>query len=90
MIRMSLTNQKDVLTNAVVALTVKSTSEAHDVSIVGAPAETAGVYVPVLLYEEEEQEGAAGEAEAKPQDGGYCPARRWAMVTKLAKDHVKS
>jgi hypothetical protein len=90
MIRTSSTKRKGVLTNAVVALTVKSTSDVHDVSIVGAPAATAGVYVPVLLYDEDEQEDDAGEAEAKPQDAGYCPARRCAMVTKLAKDHVRS
>lgn len=58
------------------ALTVKSTSDAHAVSTVGAPAATAGVYDPVLLSEEAAQEDAGGKAEAKPQDGGYCPVRR--------------
>jgi hypothetical protein len=87
---MNSVKQTEVLTNAVVAMTVKSTSDAHDVSTVGAPAAMAGVYDPVLLYDEGEQEDGGGEAEAKPQDTGYCPARRSAMVTKLAKDHVRS
>jgi hypothetical protein len=87
---MNSVQQKEILTNDVVALTVKSTSDPQDVSTVGAPAAIAGAYDPVLLYDEAEQEDASGEADPKPQDGGYCPARRCAMVTKLAKDHVRS
>jgi len=68
---------------------LKRTSEAHDVSTVGAPAPMAGVYEPVLLYDDAEQVEAAGEAEVEPHDT-YCPSRRSAMVTKLAKDHVRS
>jgi hypothetical protein len=45
-------------------------------STVGAPAAIAGVYDPVLLYDDAEQEDASGKADANPQDGGYCPARR--------------
>jgi hypothetical protein len=83
-------NQADFLTSAVMVLTVKSTSDARDMSTVGASAAMAGVYDPVLLYDEAEHEDAGGKAEVKPQDAGYCPARRSAMVTKLAKDHVRS
>jgi hypothetical protein len=42
------------------------------------------------LNDEAEQVDAAGKAAAKPQDTGYCPVRRSAIVMKLAKDHVRS
>lgn len=81
---MNSTKQTGFITNAVMALTVKSTSDAHDMSTVGASAAMARV------YDEAEREDAGGKAEVKPQDTGYCPARRSATVAKLAKDHVRS
>lgn len=42
------------------------------------------------VLEDGEQVFAAGAAELNPHDGGYWPARRSAIVTKLANDHVKS
>lgn len=71
-----------------VALTSKSTFTSQDTVLLGAPAAVAGAYTPVVEVPAQTLGGAA--TSRVFQEAGYWPLRRCAIVTKEAKDQVRS